>query len=198
MPAPISTKRQGINADTNRDGSGAEAFDLSIPAITAFQEAYVRKVIDAVNEIGTKATSPRSVAVSFHPVHQKLPIRQTQTTSRRNDRGASTSSMAVGQRIIASSWTVPRIGSLPDWTPTKTTRLPPMAEKSSSRMWTTFGPPPLTLLDLVMFSPRPSTNPHGLFHLRPSQMDNRPRTGSHAQNTWDTHWTSRAKSTSLE
>ena len=42
---------QGINADTNGDGSGAEAYDLSIPRITAYQEVYVRKVIDTVNDL---------------------------------------------------------------------------------------------------------------------------------------------------
>jgi hypothetical protein len=42
---------QGISTDTSGDGSGAEAYDLSIPRITALQEAYVRKVIDAVNDL---------------------------------------------------------------------------------------------------------------------------------------------------
>jgi len=42
---------QGINADTNGDGSGAEAYSLSLPRITAYQEAYVRKVIDTVNDL---------------------------------------------------------------------------------------------------------------------------------------------------
>jgi hypothetical protein len=42
---------QGINADTNQDSSGAEAYDLSIPRITAYQEAFVRKVIDTVNDL---------------------------------------------------------------------------------------------------------------------------------------------------
>jgi hypothetical protein len=42
---------QGINADTNKDGSGAEAYDLSIPRITAYQEAFVRKVVDTVNDL---------------------------------------------------------------------------------------------------------------------------------------------------
>jgi hypothetical protein len=42
---------QGINGDTNGDGSGAEAYDLSIPRITACQEAFVRKVVDTVNDL---------------------------------------------------------------------------------------------------------------------------------------------------
>lgn len=42
---------QEINADTNKDDSGAEAYDLSIPRITAYQEAFVRKVIDTVNDL---------------------------------------------------------------------------------------------------------------------------------------------------
>lgn len=46
-----SNNVQGINADTDGDGSGAEAYDLSIPRITAYQEAYVQKVIDTVNDL---------------------------------------------------------------------------------------------------------------------------------------------------
>ena len=42
---------QGIDADTNADGSGAEAYDLSIPRITAYQEAFARKVVDTVNDL---------------------------------------------------------------------------------------------------------------------------------------------------
>jgi hypothetical protein len=33
-----------IDGDTNADGIGAEAFTLTIPTITSFQEAYVRKL----------------------------------------------------------------------------------------------------------------------------------------------------------
>jgi hypothetical protein len=39
-----------INGDSNGDNVGLEAHTLQIHAITAFQEAYVRKVIDALNE----------------------------------------------------------------------------------------------------------------------------------------------------
>ena len=42
---------QAINADTNGDGSGAEAYDLSLPEITALEEAFVRKVIDSVHDL---------------------------------------------------------------------------------------------------------------------------------------------------
>ncbi len=41
----------GINGDTNNDGDGDETQTLSIPAVTALQEAYVRKVIDTVNDL---------------------------------------------------------------------------------------------------------------------------------------------------
>jgi uncharacterized protein YjdB len=41
----------GINGDTNGDLSGRETQDLSIPAVTALQEAYVRAVVDAVNDL---------------------------------------------------------------------------------------------------------------------------------------------------
>lgn len=41
----------GINGDTNGDGLGLEIQTLANPSITAIQDAYVRKMIDAVNDL---------------------------------------------------------------------------------------------------------------------------------------------------
>ena len=41
----------GINGDTDGDGRGVETHTLKIPAVTALQERYVRKVIDTVNDL---------------------------------------------------------------------------------------------------------------------------------------------------
>ena len=41
----------GINGDPNEDGNGAELHSLSVPAITKLQEAYVRKVVETVNDL---------------------------------------------------------------------------------------------------------------------------------------------------
>ena len=41
----------GINGDTNGNGVGDEAFTLAIPAITTLQEAYIRKVVDTLNNL---------------------------------------------------------------------------------------------------------------------------------------------------
>ena len=41
----------GIDCDTNRDNKGLECFTLETPAVTEVQEAYVRKVIDTVNDL---------------------------------------------------------------------------------------------------------------------------------------------------
>ena len=41
----------GINGDTDGDGNGLEIHTLASPAVTALQEAYVRKVIDTVNDL---------------------------------------------------------------------------------------------------------------------------------------------------
>lgn len=41
----------GINGDPNGDGRGWESQTLEIPAITALQEAYVRQVVDTVNDL---------------------------------------------------------------------------------------------------------------------------------------------------
>ncbi|HRT95688.1 MAG TPA: DUF6298 domain-containing protein, partial [Planctomycetota bacterium] len=41
----------GVNGDPNGDGKGLEVHELSVKAVTAVQEAYVRKVIDTVNDL---------------------------------------------------------------------------------------------------------------------------------------------------
>jgi hypothetical protein len=41
----------GIEADSNGDGLGLEVHELGQPRVTAVQEAYVRKVIDTVNDL---------------------------------------------------------------------------------------------------------------------------------------------------
>jgi hypothetical protein len=41
----------GINGDPDNDGKGVEIHTLKIPEITKLQEAYVRKVIDTVNDL---------------------------------------------------------------------------------------------------------------------------------------------------
>ena len=41
----------GIDGDPNGDGEGKEVHTLQVPAITALQQAYVRKVIDTVNDL---------------------------------------------------------------------------------------------------------------------------------------------------
>lgn len=42
---------QAINGDPDGDGKGLEIQMLSVPAVTAIQEAYARKVIDTVNDL---------------------------------------------------------------------------------------------------------------------------------------------------
>jgi hypothetical protein len=41
----------GIDGDLNKDGQGAEVQTLKMPAVTTIQEAYVRKVIESVNDL---------------------------------------------------------------------------------------------------------------------------------------------------
>jgi len=41
----------GIDGDPNKDGAGAEVHTLAIPQMTALQEAYVRKVIESLNDL---------------------------------------------------------------------------------------------------------------------------------------------------
>ena len=50
-PFNANNNTNGINGDTNGDGNGYEVETLAIPAITALQDAYVKKVIDTVNDL---------------------------------------------------------------------------------------------------------------------------------------------------
>jgi hypothetical protein len=51
-PFNIHNNVNGINGDSDGDGRGLESHTLEIPAIIALQEAYVRKVVDTVNDLG--------------------------------------------------------------------------------------------------------------------------------------------------
>lgn len=50
-PFNVHNNINGIDGDANGDGRGLETHTLQIPEITALQEAYVRKVIDTVNDL---------------------------------------------------------------------------------------------------------------------------------------------------
>jgi hypothetical protein len=42
----------GVNGDANGDGKGLEVHELAVTAVTEIQKAYIRKVIDTVNDLG--------------------------------------------------------------------------------------------------------------------------------------------------
>jgi uncharacterized protein DUF6298/collagenase-like protein with putative collagen-binding domain len=50
-PFQRDNNSNGIDGDPNYDGQGLETHTLQIPAIVALQEAYVRQVVDAVNDL---------------------------------------------------------------------------------------------------------------------------------------------------
>lgn len=50
-PLNAQNNINGLNGDPDNDNSGLEVHTLAIPAITAVQEAYVKKVIDTVNDL---------------------------------------------------------------------------------------------------------------------------------------------------
>jgi hypothetical protein len=64
----------GVDADSNRDGRGAEFFSLSSPSVTALQEAFIRKVVDTLNDLDNVLyeisgdTLPGSLAWQNHMV----------------------------------------------------------------------------------------------------------------------------------
>ncbi|HKY09588.1 MAG TPA: DUF6298 domain-containing protein [Candidatus Binatia bacterium] len=65
----------GIKADADSDGKIIEAHSLNDPTVTAIQEAYVRKVIDTLNdldnvlyEIANESDFPESVKWQYHMI----------------------------------------------------------------------------------------------------------------------------------
>jgi hypothetical protein len=50
-PFNRANNMNGIDGDLNKNGSGEEVHELVIPAITAIQEAYVRKVVDTISDL---------------------------------------------------------------------------------------------------------------------------------------------------
>ena len=64
----------GINGDTNGDGLGLESQTLANSAVTSLQEAYVRKVIDAVGDLDnvlyeiSNESDPSSKAWQYHMI----------------------------------------------------------------------------------------------------------------------------------
>ena len=73
-PLNVNNNVNGLNGDPNHDQSGAETHTLQISPITAIQEAYVRKVIDTVDdldnvlyEISNESDTP-STAWEYHMI----------------------------------------------------------------------------------------------------------------------------------
>jgi len=64
----------GLNGDVDGDGKGLEIHELADPRITAVQEAYVRKVIGTVNDLGnvlyeiSNENHPPSAAWQYHMI----------------------------------------------------------------------------------------------------------------------------------
>ena len=50
-PFNVSNNINGINGDPSGNDNGEEVHSLIVPAITSLQEAYVRKVVDTLNDL---------------------------------------------------------------------------------------------------------------------------------------------------
>jgi hypothetical protein len=74
-PFNAANNINGINGDPNGDGFGGESQTLAIPAITALQDAYVRAVIDAVNDLDnviyeiSNESDPAGDAWQYHMIN---------------------------------------------------------------------------------------------------------------------------------
>jgi hypothetical protein len=76
-PYNASNNINSINGDPNGDGKGIESHSLVVPAVLALQEAYVRKVIDTVNDLDNVLYeitnedngSPENTAWQYHMIN---------------------------------------------------------------------------------------------------------------------------------
>lgn len=50
-PFNAANNINGVDGDLDGDDSGEETHELAVPSVTAYQEAYVRKVIDTLNDL---------------------------------------------------------------------------------------------------------------------------------------------------
>jgi hypothetical protein len=75
-PCNAANNINHIDGDPNGDGKGIETHSLTIPAILTFQEAYVRRVIDTVNDLDNVLFeitnedngSPENTAWQYHMI----------------------------------------------------------------------------------------------------------------------------------
>jgi len=73
-PLNAANNLQGVHGDTNGDGKGLEVHELGNKAVTAVQEAYVRKVIDTVGDLDnvlyeiSNENHPQSTEWQYHMI----------------------------------------------------------------------------------------------------------------------------------
>jgi hypothetical protein len=73
-PFHASNNVNGIDGDPDKDGNGWETHMLSVAAVTAAQEAYVKKVVDTVNDLDnvlfeiSNESEPSSTAWQYHMI----------------------------------------------------------------------------------------------------------------------------------
>jgi len=74
-PFNIANNINGINGDPNGDQSGTETHTLQIPEVVALQEAYIRKVVDTVNDLDnvmyevSNESDPDSTTWQYHIIN---------------------------------------------------------------------------------------------------------------------------------
>lgn len=73
-PFNAANNINGVDGDVDDDDSGSDTHTLAIPQVTAYQEAYVRKVIDTVNDLDnvlyeiSNESPDSSIAWQYHMI----------------------------------------------------------------------------------------------------------------------------------
>jgi hypothetical protein len=119
-PFNRENNRNGIDGDPDGNGQGEETHTLRVPAITALQEAYVRKVIETVGDLDnvlyeiSNESSTGSTAWQYHMVRY---IKQVEATRAKQHPVGMTSEFPNGDNavLVASpaDWISPNSSGAP-------------------------------------------------------------------------------------
>lgn len=101
----------GIDGDPNHDDAGSETHTLQIPAITALQEAYIRKVVDEIGDLDnvlyeiSNESSPASTEWQYQMIRY---VKQYEATKPKQHPVGMTAEMPDGSNAVL-------LASAADW-----------------------------------------------------------------------------------
>ncbi len=100
----------GVDGDLNGDGEGGEVHSLEVPDITRLQEAYLRKVVDTLNDLDNllyEITNETAIYSKDWQYHMVRYIKQYEETKPRQHPVGMTAFDSGGAGSMAALWASP-------------------------------------------------------------------------------------------